>query len=1135
MRTEIAIISALTLVLSVPLAFAEVGKNYDTVTNDDGSITWTSHPERILVDNEWQNYFLEVNDSKVIFNSNSVGSFIFDKDSCSYTIYENGWASPDTQIIPSVSAVATYFKDGTWQNMEVNNLSCEVTVEEFEDRVILKSVKEDVTKYEQEIILDIKDGFKETFRVTHNGSEQLGISQTIHTGESITIGGQTINIAELNGQSFDKQFIVDNRAEILQVADNLNYDFDVGIDSLSAIHIIHDSDYKVNMDFSDGSFVNFLEIDPTFTSSGTRVGHIGVANTASSCSTSGGGSFGGSEIGYYSTSFNFGCYVLGFYWDISSISDSATISDVSLEYDVGGVSSGRNCSFNSIEGTLSSDGYSTAYPDIFGSDGTTTSYVSNDANCKTANSTQTVDLGTNADSDFQNDLSTDEFGIGIVYTDSSRDGTNHTTGIPTAEITVTYSVPAKPDAITDLAGSFNNPNVDLTFSTPSDNGSTITSFKVYRDSGSGYSLIDTVSSSSLTSYQDTNPISGVNNNYKVNAVNAIAEADDSNVATVFVGTPPDEPTGVSTSISDVDTAPLDITVSWSAPTNVGSGTLTGFEIYRDSVLITTTGLVTTYTDTVPNSGTFEYKLKSVSTHGTSGFSNTSNITTPSVPSSPLNASSVISNINSAPYDVTVSWDLPTSSGGSALTGYNVYRQTGTGAFSLITTTTALGYVDTVPSVPNQDYTWKIHAVNNVGESTAFTTTTITTGNVPDAPVLSFTTGTTALSWTVPNSDASITGYEVFRDSVSLVNVTTTSHSDFTPINSGQSYQYEVQAVSSLGNSANSNSIVTTPEIEITGMIVQGITGTGAVIDWEEPAYYQGQITSYSVYYATPATSADPTISAGTTTNTYSNFAPTLDYDTSYTFGVIVNSPLGTSGFSNLVNATTNADTSIVSADPTTGGMTWFDIDSINEQTFNVIEFQRETQNLNVNGTLTDVDTLQIGYPSWWDDMTCNVDYKFAQKTEQYVEGTDMTATVNSADANQQIIAFQFHDIDNEVIEIECAPQQSTQDDGVSAKFIMTQNNLSTGMPNIPLVTQIQAFQTGEYGTDGEFGALDIVGLFVILLSMVGFNRLSPIVGVLLSASLVFALAFFGIISIPTILVGVIALVIFLAWGITRNR
>ena len=88
------------------------------------------------------------------------------------------------------------------------------------------------------------------FRVWHDGDEQLGISQTIHTGESITIGDQTINIAELNGQSFDRQFIIDNQAEILAITDSINYDFDTGIDSLSNINIIFDGDYKVNMDLT---------------------------------------------------------------------------------------------------------------------------------------------------------------------------------------------------------------------------------------------------------------------------------------------------------------------------------------------------------------------------------------------------------------------------------------------------------------------------------------------------------------------------------------------------------------------------------------------------------------------------------------------------------------------------------------------------------------------------------------------------------------------------------------------------------------------------------------------------------------------------------------------------------------------
>jgi hypothetical protein len=109
MRTEIAIISALTLVLSMPLAFGEIvetkGQNYDLVENFFiGEATWTSHPERIM-DGGWQNYALSNTGDKVIFNTNAVGSFVFDKNSCSYSIYGNGFDGE--QIIPSVSAVAT--------------------------------------------------------------------------------------------------------------------------------------------------------------------------------------------------------------------------------------------------------------------------------------------------------------------------------------------------------------------------------------------------------------------------------------------------------------------------------------------------------------------------------------------------------------------------------------------------------------------------------------------------------------------------------------------------------------------------------------------------------------------------------------------------------------------------------------------------------------------------------------------------------------------------------------------------------------------------------------------------------------------------------------------------------------------
>jgi hypothetical protein len=206
-----------------------------------------THPERIM-DGGWQNYALSNTGDKVIFNTNAVGSFVFDKNSCSYSIYGNGFDGE--QIIPSVSAVATYLNNGQWQNLPINDEACTVTVDRYEDGVFLTSTKvitEDITedvfisytgttenfyvnatntnfdliqssngtnigyfngetrvlesveveKFVQEIRLDINSGFKETFKVWHDGDEQLGISQTVHTGESITIGDQTINIAEL--------------------------------------------------------------------------------------------------------------------------------------------------------------------------------------------------------------------------------------------------------------------------------------------------------------------------------------------------------------------------------------------------------------------------------------------------------------------------------------------------------------------------------------------------------------------------------------------------------------------------------------------------------------------------------------------------------------------------------------------------------------------------------------------------------------------------------------------------------------------------------------------------------------------------------------------------------------------------
>jgi len=270
----------------IPGAYAQVvetkGQNYDLVDDiENKKIHWNNHPDRILVNGEWENYFLQSTDQKIIFKSNTIGGFVYDIPTCSYSIYSDGLMN--TQIIPSVSAVATHQVNGVWQNMDVNQESCDVSFSQDDDGIFITSEKNSsqvisnstnmngtlttttipMERYVQEIKVDIFSGVKETFKIWSVGDHNLGISQTVITGESITVGDSTLNIAEVSGQSFDKQFLEQNKAQVFEIAENLNYDFDTGFNFLTGMNVYHDNDYKVNLDYSGGDFVNYLEIDPT--------------------------------------------------------------------------------------------------------------------------------------------------------------------------------------------------------------------------------------------------------------------------------------------------------------------------------------------------------------------------------------------------------------------------------------------------------------------------------------------------------------------------------------------------------------------------------------------------------------------------------------------------------------------------------------------------------------------------------------------------------------------------------------------------------------------------------------------------------------------------------------------------------
>src|SRR3989442_1206224 len=161
-----------------------------------------------------------------------------------------------------------------------------------------------------------------------------------------------------------------------------------------------------------------------------------------------------------------------------------------------------------------------------------------------------------------------------------------------------------------------------------------------------------------------------------------------------------------------------VTLSWQAPSSNGGSPITNYKIYRSSSsgtegLLVTIGNLTSYTNTGLASGhTYFYKVAAVNGIGTSPQSNEASATTLTMPSAPQNlqATGGIGN-------VTLSWQAPSSNGGSPITNYKIYRSISSGTETLLTT------VGNVTSYTNtglagvHPYFNKLPPVNGIGTST----------------------------------------------------------------------------------------------------------------------------------------------------------------------------------------------------------------------------------------------------------------------------------------------------------------------------------------------------------------------------------------------------------------------------------
>ena len=180
--------------------------------------------------------------------------------------------------------------------------------------------------------------------------------------------------------------------------------------------------------------------------------------------------------------------------------------------------------------------------------------------------------------------------------------------------------------------------------------------------------------------------------------------------------------------------PSQINLHWDAAYGYGSA-ITNYKIYRSTgsgteTLLTTVGNVLSYNDTqVTNGITYFYRVTAVNSVGEGPVSNEASASpaspnaTPPQPPTGLTATAVSS------YQINLSWQAPSNTGGADLMGYKIERSNDGGSTwnNIISNTgnSATTYSDTGLQ-PVTSYTYRVSAVNYAGTSSPSNTATATT-------------------------------------------------------------------------------------------------------------------------------------------------------------------------------------------------------------------------------------------------------------------------------------------------------------------------------------------------------------------------------------------------------------------------
>ncbi|HPS40325.1 MAG TPA: fibronectin type III domain-containing protein, partial [Candidatus Cloacimonadota bacterium] len=275
-----------------------------------------------------------------------------------------------------------------------------------------------------------------------------------------------------------------------------------------------------------------------------------------------------------------------------------------------------------------------------------------------------------------------------------------------------------------------------------------------------------------------------------------------------------------------------VILNWT-PVPASGATLTGYKVYRDGVLRTTTTLPA-FTDTALANGVYSYYVSAQYANGESLPTNTIQAAIEII-YAPTGLSYIVDNSN-----VTLSW-TPAATSGRSFLGYYIYRN---GIF--LTNVSTANYTDS--GLANGSYVYYVTAAYSTGESlpTNSVTVDLEVLYAPTDLAYQLTENDVVLSWVAaPNAPRSLIEYYVWRNDVQLAAVIGTSFYDYDLPNGTYSYYVKAHYTTGLSaatNTVNVNVLLAYPP---TTLVAQ-VTNDQVVLNWQ-PSTDLGGFSHYRIY------------------------------------------------------------------------------------------------------------------------------------------------------------------------------------------------------------------------------------------------------------------------------------------------